>query len=82
MHSATGKGRRNQGKLIFCMRELHTLFAMFRDVGKYTDESSLDGIFCRAGIYEPSRNTCRETREKVCGYLHDSILQHNGYHAG
>ena len=33
------------------MGELHTLF---QAVGKYIDESDLDGVFCRAGIYGPN----------------------------
>ena len=48
------EGEEIRGKFIFCMGELHTLFSMFRAVGKYIDESGLDGTFCRAEIYGPN----------------------------
>ena len=48
------KGEKIRGKFIFRIGELHTLFPMFLAVGKYIDESGLDGIFCRAGIYGPN----------------------------
>ena len=48
------KGEEIRGKFIFRMGELHTLFSMFRAVGKYIDESGFDGIFCRAVIYGPN----------------------------
>ena len=51
------KGEKIRGKFIFRMGELHTLFAMFRAVRKYIDESSLDGIFCRARMYGPNTLT-------------------------
>ena len=57
---------------------------MFRAVGKYIYESGLDGIFCRAGIYEPNTlaGILAGKHVKRCVYTYMTLFQHNGYHAG
>ena len=47
---------------VFCVRELHTVFASLKAIGKYIDESGIDQSLVEADIYGPT--TIQQIKER------------------
>lgn len=57
MYSTATKSSDLFKKIIFCMRELHAVFAVLKTLGKIIYGSSLDKSFIETRIYGPNTVT-------------------------